>query len=486
MKAALSLSVYNTLSRRKEDFTQLVPGYVGMYCCGPTVYDHAHIGHAKLYVAMDVIVRYLRYLGNRVCYVQNITDVGHLTDDADAGEDKVARKAAAERVDPMEVAEFYAASYFHDMDSLKVGRPSISPRASGHIPEQIELVKTLLERGYAYEAGGSVYFDVTRFPEYGKLSGRRLEDLEAGSRIEVDQSKRNPADFLLWRKAAPEHILRWPSPWGEGYPGWHLECSAMSRRYLGETFDIHGGGLENMFPHNEDEIAQSEAANGKPFARYWLHANTLTVNGQKMGKSLGNAITIQDALGRWSAEAIRFFILSNHYRSVLDVTDEALDAAETGIRRLGNTWRTLQERIASPASGGEDGGLAAAADAATKRFGEAMDDDFNTASAIAGLFDFSRDINSALAANTALAPQAVQCAADTLKTLADGVLGILPMGAAQAEGDLSPKLMDILISVRASLRAAKQYQLADEIRNRLTEAEVEIEDRPGETVWHRK
>ncbi len=479
----MSLRVYNTLTHTKEDFVPLTAGFVGVYCCGPTVYDHAHIGHAKLYVAMDAVVRYLRFSGYRVKHVMNITDVGHLTDDADAGEDKVAKRAAAERLDPMEVVETYTASFFQDMDALKVCRPSIAPRASGHIPEQIEIIKQLLAKGVAYEADGLVYFDVTKFPEYGKLSGRRLDELEAGARVEVDPNKRHPADFLLWRKAAPEHILQWPSPWSWGYPGWHLECSAMAKRYLGETFDIHGGGLENVFPHNEDEIAQSEAANGAQFARYWLHVNSLTVGGKKMGKSLGNAIFLKEALNRWSPEAIRLFILSTHYRSVLDVTDEALDAAETGLKRLTNTWRSLNETIAR--GGGEAAGLAEAAVAARERFKEAMDDDFNTSATIAAVFDFCRDINSALASDSLPTVDALKQAADTLRETAGDVLGILREETGETS-DLTSSLMDIIISTRASLRAAKQYQLADDLRDSLGQAGIELEDRPGETVWRRR
>ncbi len=481
----MALRVYNTLTRTKQEFQPIVPACVGMYCCGPTVYDHAHIGHAKLYVAMDVVVRYLRFSGFKVKYIQNITDVGHLTDDADAGEDKVARKAAAERVDPMEIVEIYTASFFADMDALKVARPTIAPRASAHIPEQIQIVEDLIAKGCAYEVDGSVYFDVTKDEDYGKLSGRKLDEMEAGARLNVDTNKRHPGDFLLWRKAAAEHILKWPSPWGMGYPGWHLECSAMAKRYLGETFDIHGGGLENMFPHNEDEIAQSEAANGVEFAKYWLHANTLTVGGQKMGKSLGNAIFLKDALGKWSPEAIRFFILSTHYRSVLDVTSESLDAAESGLKKITTTWRTLQEAITKAEDNG-DPSLAAQAESIRARFTEAMDDDFNTSAAIACLFDFTRDVNTALSAGTPVGRQALESARDTFQSLGGDVLGILRESAATETSDLAPKLMDILISTRAALRGAKQYQFADDIRNQLTEAGVELEDRPGETIWREK
>ena len=289
------LKVHNSLGRKLQEFKPLREGFVGIYVCGPTVYGHCHIGHAKSYVSFDVIVRYLRYLGYHVRYVQNITDVGHLTDDADMGEDKIGVKAREMGIEPMEVAEMFTRSYFEDMDALNVQRPDISPRASGHIPEQIELVKALLDKGHAYEVEGNVYFDVPSFPEYGKLSGRSLDELAEGERVEGREDKRHPADFALWRRAEPGHLMRWNSPWGAGFPGWHLECSVMSTKYLGETADIHGGGIENSFPHHEDEIAQTEAATGKPFVRYWLHNGMVTVNGQKMGKSLGNFITLKDA-----------------------------------------------------------------------------------------------------------------------------------------------------------------------------------------------
>ncbi|MCX5655326.1 MAG: cysteine--tRNA ligase, partial [Planctomycetota bacterium] len=319
-----NLHVYNTLTRSKERFEPLDPPHVGMYVCGPTVYGDAHIGHAKSYVSFDVIVRYLRYLGYNVRYVQNITDVGHLTDDADQGEDKVERKAKAERVHPMQIAQKFTWSYFEDMARLNVLKADIQPFASGHIIEQIELVKRLIAAGHAYEAAGNVYFDVASWPKYGKLSGRSVDEMVSGTRVETAADKRAPADFALWKRAEPGHIMQWPSPWGNGYPGWHLECSAMSMKYLGESFDIHGGGMENQFPHHEDEIAQAEAATGKPFVKYWLHNNMVTVNGQKMGKSLGNFITLKDAYQKWDPMVLRLFILQSHYRSPLDFSDEAL------------------------------------------------------------------------------------------------------------------------------------------------------------------
>ncbi|HET6272538.1 MAG TPA: cysteine--tRNA ligase, partial [Bacteroidota bacterium] len=289
----MGLRIYNTLTRRKEEFKPLHEGHVNLYVCGPTVYGDSHLGHAKSYISFDVVVRYLRYLGYRVLYVQNITDVGHLLGDANDGEDRLLKQSRLEQKHPMQVAETYTRSFFEDMDALNVLRPDISPRATGHITEQIQIIQQLMQKSLAYEANGSVYFDVQKFPEYGKLSGRRVDEMEAGARVEVKSEKRHPADFALWKKAEPEHIMRWPSPWGDGFPGWHVECSAMSMKYLGESFDIHGGGLENQFPHHECEIAQSEGATGKPFVKYWLHNNMVTVNGQKMGKSLGNFTTLK-------------------------------------------------------------------------------------------------------------------------------------------------------------------------------------------------
>ena len=304
----MPLSIYNSLSRKKEEFFPVEPGHVRMYVCGPTVYDYPHIGHAKSYISFDIVVRYLRYLGYDVLYVQNITDVGHLLD---SGEDRIAKGAKREHLQPMVLVERYTRAYFDAMDALNVLRPDISPRATGHIPEQIELVETLLEKEFAYFVNGSVYFDISKWPEYGKLSGRQVEEQQAGARLDVIDEKKHPADFALWKKAEPKHIMKWKSPWGLGYPGWHIECSAMSMKYLGETLDIHGGGMENQFPHHECEIAQSEAATGKPFVKYWMHHNMVMVEGTKMGKSLNNFTTVQDALGNYTGEQIRFFILQS-------------------------------------------------------------------------------------------------------------------------------------------------------------------------------
>jgi cysteinyl-tRNA synthetase len=478
----MALQVYNVLARQKEEFTPLVPGRVRMYVCGPTVYDHAHIGHAKTYVSFDVIVRYLRYSGYQVRYVQNITDVGHLLD---TGEDRILRGAARERVEPMELVERYARSYFEDMDALGVQRPDISPRASGHVPEQIEMIQRLIERGHAYATpAGSVYFDVRSFPGYGKLSGRRLEEQEEGARVAVRDEKRNPEDFALWKRAEPEHILRWPSPWGWGYPGWHIECSAMAAKYLGETFDIHGGGVDNIFPHNECEIAQSEAATGKPFARYWLLGGSLTLDGVKMSKSLGNVLTIKDALKKYRPEALRFFILSSHYRSPIDFSDEALTAASRGWERLTAPALAVRERLKAPAPEGSDAALADELAGFKARFGEAMDDDFNAPAAVAGLFELSRLVNSLLNAERQPARGTLE-AVDTLyRELGGQVLGIVPeRGAAGASAEREAALIRLLVDMRAEARQRKDFATSDAIRQRLAEAGVLLEDGKDGTTW---
>ena len=481
----MTLHVHNSLTRTKEEFKPLHEGMVGMYVCGPTVYDHAHIGHAKVYVTFDVVNRYLHYLGYRVRYVQNITDVGHLTDDADAGEDKILKRAILERVEPMELVEKYMRSYFEDMDALHVIRPDISPRASAHVPEQIELVKTLIEKGHAYEVNGSVYFDVSSFPEYGKLSGRRVEDLLEGARVEVNPEKVNPADFALWKKAEPGHVLKWNSPWGWGYPGWHAECSAMAGKYLGETFDIHGGGLENIFPHNECEVAQSEAATGKPFATYWLHNNMVTVDGVKMGKSLGNAIFLKDLFKRYPPLVVRFFILSSHYRSPTDFSNEALDAAQKGLDRLHATVALVRERLPEAESGSLDEAFAEKLTGHKGRFLELMDDDFNTAGAIGKLFDLSKDVNILLNSGQAVSQETLQAIDDLYRELGGQILGIIPDSLTEeAVEGLDEALVELLLEIRMQAREAKQWAQADQIRDRLAELGVVVEDRPEGPTWH--
>jgi cysteinyl-tRNA synthetase len=479
----MALKVYNSLTRQKEEFVPIQEDRVGIYVCGPTVYDHAHIGHAKAYVSFDVIVRYLRYLGYKVRYVQNITDVGHLTDDADAGEDKIVKRAALEQVQPMELAEIYTRSYFEDMDALNVMRPDISPRASGHISEQIELVKTLLEKGHAYEVNGSVYFDVSSFPEYGKLSGRKVEGLLEGARVEANPDKRSPVDFALWKRAEPGHILRWPSPWGWGYPGWHVECSAMSMKYLGETLDIRGGGLENIFPHNECEVAQSEAATGKPFAHYWLHNNMVTVDGVKMGKSLGNAIYLNDLFKRYSPMTARFFILSSHYRSNLDFSNQALSAAEKGLERLHGAVRLLRERLKQAESGPLDESWSAKLADYKAQFLAAMDDDFNTAAAIGVLFDLTREVNALLNSEEEVSGETLAAIDGLYRELGEDILGIIPESIEEGARGLEEPLIELLIETRQAMREVRQWEQADRIRDRLAELGVALEDRPEGTTW---
>ncbi|WP_041468922.1 cysteine--tRNA ligase [Chloroherpeton thalassium] len=477
----MSLQIYNTLTRKKEIFEPLVDGRVSLYVCGPTVYGHSHLGHAKSYVSFDVVARWLRQLGYKVKYVQNITDVGHLTDDADEGDDKIIAQAKREHIDPMEVAQFYARSFFADMDALGNQRPNISPTATGHIPEQIALIEQLIEKNHAYEVNGNVYFDVASFEGYGKLSGRiNQEELEAGARVEVRSEKRHPADFALWKKAEPNHLMKWASPWGVGYPGWHIECSAMSMKYLGETFDIHGGGLENQFPHHDCEIAQSECATGKPFVRYWMHNNMVTVNGQKMGKSLGNSISLKDIFKKFPPVVIRFFILQSHYRSTLDFSDAAIEAAQTGLKKLQESAARLNEAQA----GKTDLDLAPY----EQRFTDAMNDDFNAPMAIAVLFDLAREINSALAAD-GLSATSLENAKAFFETYANGVLGILSTaGESDAAGSDKDKerlegVMALVLELRQAARKNKDFATADKIRDGLTGIGIEVKDTKDGAIW---
>jgi cysteinyl-tRNA synthetase len=482
----MGLVVYNTLTRRKEEFTPLREGFVGMYVCGPTVYSHSHIGHAKSYVSFDVIVRYLRYLGYKVLYVQNITDVGHLLGETNEGEDRLLKQSRIEQKHPMEVAEEYTRSYFEDMDALGVLRPNISPRATGHIIEQIELTKKLIEKGYAYVANGSVYFDVRKFPEYGKLSRRSLDEMVEGTRVEVRSEKRNPQDFALWKRAEPEHILRWPSPWGEGFPGWHIECSAMSMKYLGESFDIHGGGLDNQFPHHECEIAQSVCATGKPFVTYWLHNNLVTVGGQKMSKSLGNFVTLKEAFKKYDPLVIRFFILQSHYRSTLDFSDEAVQGAKAGLEKLTNTVHNLRLEVAKAEQESRTAPMAIDLASYKKRFLDAMDDDFNTPQAIAVLFELSKEVNASLSLETKFTAESLRAVLQQFEELGRTILGILPEPTRQtlaADAKLEAELIQLLIQVRAEARKQKLFVLSDTIRDGLKKIGIILEDKKDETVW---
>lgn len=473
--AEQKLTVYNTLSRKKELFEPLNPPFVGMYVCGPTVYGDAHLGHAKSYVSFDLILRYLRYLSYNVRYVQNITDVGHLVGDGDEGEDKLAKKARLEQVDPMQVAEKYTYTYFRDMDALNVLRPDIAPRATGHIPEQIEMIDTLIQKGHAYNVDGNVYFDVSSNADYGKLSGRNLDEAESGTRVEAASDKRNPADFSLWKKADDKHLMKWASPWGVGYPGWHIECSAMSNKYLGSSFDIHGGGLENQFPHHECEIAQSECAHDTQFVKYWMHNNMVTLEGQKMGKSLGNAINLDqfftgnhDLLTRsWNPQVIRFFLLQSHYRSTTDFSEDALEAAETGLKNLHSMITSIEK--ANPQNG-----EAYDIEAFKTSFEDVMNDDFNSAQAIAVLFEHLKEIRKRITANQT--PSNLGAIKIFLHTVIEEVLGIWPEEASGNNGELTGGLVELLIEIRKDARTNKDFALSDKIRDDLKNLGVQLMD----------
>lgn len=494
------LKIFNTLTRKKENFVPLNEGFVGFYVCGPTVYGDPHLGHAKSYLSFDVAVRYLRHIGYRVRYVQNITDVGHLTDDADEGEDKLARQSRLERLEPMEIAEKYTYRYFRDMDKLKILRPDISPRASGHIPEQIKMIEKLIEEGHAYETRGNVYFDINSHPGYGKLSGRTLEEAASGVRVEATPDKRHPADFALWKKADPSHLMRWDSPWGEGFPGWHIECSAMAVKYLGETIDIHGGGLENQFPHHECEIAQCEGAHKKPFVRYWMHNNMVTLNGKKMGKSLGNAISLDDFFSGnhpllhrpWPPEIIRFFLLQSHYRSTTDFSETALESAENGYHNLKEILDLLHhfsKEADESATGQPVHGESGTFNVQGLKEGlhACMNDDFNTAKAIGMLFEHLRPLKSQLQQNRT--PANIKEVAKTILSFCTDVLAIYhPEDAGKTIGSEKSDsafegLMQLILDLRQQARKEKNWQTADRIRDRLQALNITIEDGPEGSTY---
>jgi len=491
----MALQLYNSLTRKKEDFKPLKKGGVGVYVCGPTVYGHAHLGHAKSYVSFDILVRYLRYLGYSVTYVQNITDVGHLTDDADEGEDKIIAAAKKEKKHPMAVAEYYTRSYFEDMDKLNCLRPDISPRATGHITEQIELVKKLLDKGCAYEVNGSVYFDVTKFADYGKLSGRKIEDMIAGARVEVSPDKKNPADFALWKKAEANHIMQWPSPWGQGYPGWHLECSVMSTKYLGQPFDIHGGGLENQFPHHDCEIAQAEAANEKQFVKYWLHNNMVTVDGQKMGKSLNNFITLKEVFSgthqrltrSYDPMAVRQLVLNSHYRSPMDFSDAALYAAQSGYEKITEIVIAVRSKINSAPKGEIDKEISARLQQLKEKFEAAMDDDLNTSIALSVIFELVR-LADGLVEKPETTAETLDAVDDLFGKLGGDVLGIVrdDYGKVVVDVGMVDSLVKILVDLRNEARKNKDFAAADAIRDKLADLGITLEDTTEGTVWKKK
>jgi cysteinyl-tRNA synthetase len=480
-KNNMPIRIYNVLTRQKEDFVPLTEGKVNMYVCGLTVNDYAHIGHAKTYISFDVIVRYLRYRGYDVLYVQNITDVGHMLD---TGEDRILKKARQLSAQPMRLVETYTRYYFEDMDALGVRRPDISPRASGHIPEQIKMIEKLIAGEYAYVVDGSVYFDVSSFPEYGKLSGRVVEELEEGARVTVREEKRHPADFALWKRAEPEHILRWPSPWGEGFPGWHIECSAMSAKYLGETFDIHGGGIDNIFPHNECEVAQSEAAHGAPFARYWMLTGSLTLDSIKMSKSLGNTLTIRDALQRWKPEAIRTFILSSHYSNPIDFSDEAVEAAHKGWQRIWGAVSLTRDRLRDAPEGEADETILRMLEVARQSFIERMDDDFNAPAALAILQELTRQVNISLNEEGPQTRGTLEAIDKLYRELGGEVLGIVPdQVESGADAQREAGLVRLLIELRAQARNNKDWATSDRIRDQLKALGIALEDRADGTTW---
>ncbi len=488
----MTLNVFNYLSRDLEEFKPLQPDFVSMYVCGPTVYGDAHIGHAKAYVTFDVVHRYLEFLGYKVRYVQNITDVGHLLD---SGEDRILKGARRDRLEPMEVVETYTRNYFRDMDALNVSRPDISPRASGHVPEQIELAQVLIERGYAYESNGNVYFSVADWPSYGKLSRRKVDELLESGRLDAPTDKRDPRDFAVWRAATPEHLMRWNSPWGCGFPGWHAECTVMARKYLGLPFDIHGGGLENIFPHNESEMAQCEAAYGEEFAHYWILNNMVTIDGTKMGKSLGNSLTVQEAISGNSPKlsqgypplAIRFFILSSHYRQNTDFTDEALKSAARGYERLVSAVGLVRQKLAAAGQSdpSADPAFLTTLEQHTSQFREAMDNDFNTPQALAALFDLTKAVNTLLNSGQAVSGGTLKAINNTYSALGGDVLGVIPAEIAVGGGSagLEDDLIRLLIDLRAAARKNKDYATGDTIRKRLAEMGVILEDRSEGTSW---
>lgn len=465
----MRLKIYNTLTRNKEEFKPISEGNVGMYVCGPTVYGPTHVGHARSYVVFDLLYRYFLYNGYKVKYVQNITDVGHLVGDGDDGDDKIQKKAIAEKLDPVAVAYKYENMYFDCMAKLNVLKPTISCRATGHIIEIIEAVKTLIEKGYAYVTNeGNVYYDVRKFSGYGKLSGRTLDDTVSGERIEVADDKKNPEDFALWKKADPTHLMKWPSPWGEGYPGWHIECSVMSRKYLGDTFDIHGGGMDNVFPHHECEIAQSEALTGKPFVNYFVHNNLITRNGQKMGKSLGNTVDLDELFEKYGPTFVRLYIVKNHYRSVLDFSDEQLEETRKTYDKFMNLVEQTEEYKDLDISNAKYEDI----DEMKKRFLEAMDDDLNTAVAIAVLLEFVKEANKAKDVDNVKMAYIRKVFDD----LAGNMLGLKFEVQAKTSDDNLERLVKSIVEVRSTFKANKQYEYSDLIRDKLKENGISIID----------
>src|SRR5574344_2748582 len=479
--------IYNTLTRKKEKFVPIHSPYVGMYVCGPTVYGDGHLGHARPAITFDLLFRYLQHLGYKVRYVRNITDVGHLEHDADEGEDKIAKKARLESKEPMEVVQYYLNRYHKAMEALNVLPPSIEPHASGHIIEQIEFIKKILESGYAYESEGSVYFDVEKYSKkfnYGKLSGRNIDDLYSNTReLDGQSEKRNSFDFALWKKAMPEHIMRWDSPWSVGFPGWHLECSAMGHKYLGAKFDIHGGGMDLLFPHHECEIAQNTVTVGENSVNYWVHNNMITIKGKKMGKSYGNFITLEELFSgnntvlekEYSPMTIRFFILQAHYRSTLDFSNEALQAAEKGLERLMKAYETLKKILPSQTS-------SVSIDGYMQKCYDSMNDDMNSPIVISHLFDLSKIINSIYAKTETVDDKNLQLLKDIFNIFLFDILGLVEESGSSND-NLLHNVVDMVLNLRLEAKAKKDFATSDYIRNQLADLGITVKDKKDGFDW---
>jgi len=482
------LKVHNSLGGQKEDFKSIKEGYVGMYVCGPTVYSNVHLGNCRTFMSFDMMFRYFKHLGYKVRYVRNITDVGHLENDSDDGEDKIAKKAKLEQIEPMEVVQRYTVDFHNIIQQFNILPPSIEPTATGHIVEQIEIIKQIMDKGFAYETNGSVYFDVQKFNtkyEYGKLSGRKLEDMIANTReLAAQGEKRNPQDFALWKKAGDQHIMRWPSPWGDGFPGWHIECTVMSTKYLGKTFDIHGGGMDLKFPHHECEIAQAEASYGIAPVNYWIHTNMLTLNGKKMSKSIGNNVFPHEIFSggnkllskAYAPAVVRFFMMQAHYSSILDLSDNALQASEKGYLRLMDAMSTLEKL---------ETGTQSHFDVQTwrQKCYDAMSDDFNTPILIAHLFDAVKHINQIKEGALQIRPEDLALLTETMHAFVYDVLGIAPASQAKDDVNTLDGVLNLLIDLRRQARANKDFETSDKIRDELTTLGIQLKDGKDGTTF---
>ncbi|MFN8288844.1 MAG: cysteine--tRNA ligase [Chitinophagaceae bacterium] len=486
------LKVYNSYSRQKEVFTPITPGHAGMYVCGPTVSGESHLGHARPYITFDVIYRYLQHLGYKVRYVRNITDAGHFEEEGREAEDKISKKAILEKLEPMELVTKYTNLFHWAMEQFNTLKPSIEPTATGHIVEQIEMIKQIIAAGYAYEVKGSVYFDVKKYAashDYGKLSGRVIEDLlETTRELEGQEEKRDTADFALWKNAAPEHIMRWQSPWGVGFPGWHIECSAMATKYLGAQFDIHGGGMDLLFPHHESEIAQSTICNHTAPVRYWIHNNMITIDGRKMGKSYNNVIRLTELFSgnhpllakAYHPMVIRFFILQTHYRSTLDFSNEALQAAEKGLKRLWDAYEKLQAMNYAPGKESADTALESKITRLTAEFDEYMNDDFGTARVLANMFELVPVINSMKDGTipvSLVSPETFMLLQTKMKTYVEDIFGL--QSVTEADNEKLKGVMALLIDIRREAKSRKDFATSDKIRNELTRLGISLKDEKG-------